>query len=159
MNTLIRVMLIAGALATATLPVAAGAAAEPSAAAEKQAAPQIKRTVLRRINVPDSNYEVILVMVEAPPQTGAGRHKHPGTVVGYVLEGEYTMLIDGKPPQVLKQGESLEVPSGVVHDERSGEKPAKLLAVFTVEKGKPLASPVPSSGAGNSADEPARSLR
>jgi hypothetical protein len=52
------------------------------------------------------------------------------------------MLIDGRPPQALKPGESLEVPSGVVHDERTGDKPAKLLAVFTVEKGKPLATPV-----------------
>jgi len=64
-------------------------------------------------------------------------------VVGFVVEGEYTMLIDGQLPRPLKAGDSLEVPSGVVHDERTSGKPAKLLAVFTVEKGKPLTTPAP----------------
>jgi quercetin dioxygenase-like cupin family protein len=115
-------------------------AAESTARAEQ---PSIKRTVLRRTPVPDSNYEVVLVLVEAPANTNAGRHTHAGAVVGYVLEGEYTLLIDGQPPRQLKVGDSLDVPSGVAHDERTGGKPAKLLAVFTVEKGKPLTTPAP----------------
>ena len=131
-----RMLLIVGAALTLPLCVTA---AEPTAGA--QASP-VKRTILRRVDVPNSNYEVVLVIVEVPADTSVGRHTHPGTVVGYVIEGEYTMLIDGRPPQALKPGESLEVPSGVVHDERTGDKPAKLLAVFTVEKGKPLATPV-----------------
>jgi quercetin dioxygenase-like cupin family protein len=105
--------------------------------------PSIKRTVLRRTSVPDSKYEVVLVLVEAPANTSAGRHTHAGAVVGYVVEGEYTMLIEGQPPRQLKTGDSLEVGAGVVHDERTGDRPAKLLAVFTVEKGKPLTTPAP----------------
>ncbi len=101
----------------------------------------VKRTILRRVDVPDSSYEVIVVLVEAPAGASAGRHTHPGTVIGYVLEGQYTMLIDGEAPRALEPGDSLEVPDGAVHDERAGDRPAKLLAVFTVEKGKPLATP------------------
>ena len=131
-----RMLLIIGA--ALTLPVCVTAAEPPTGA---QASP-VRRTILRRVDVPNSNYEVVVVKVEVPADTSVGRHTHPGTVVGYVIEGEYTMLIDGQPPQALKPGESLEVPSGVVHDERTGHKPATLLAVFTVEKGKPLATPV-----------------
>ena len=116
------------------------AANEAPARAEQSS---IKRTVLRRTPLPDSNYEVVLVLVEAPANTSAGRHTHAGAVVGYVVEGEYTMLIDGQAPRQLKAGDSLDVPHGVVHDERTGDKPAKLLAVFTVEKGKPLTTPAP----------------
>lgn len=104
--------------------------------------PALKRTVLRTVDVPDSNYEVSVVLIEAPANVRNGRHTHPGTVVGYVLEGEYTMWIDGQPPKQLKAGDSLEVPAGVVHDEGTGDAPAKLLAVFTVEKGKPRATAV-----------------
>ena len=84
----------------------------------------------------------MVVLVEAPARTSAGKHVHAGRVVGYVMEGEYTMLLDGQPPRALRAGDSLEVPPGVVHDERSGDLPARLLAVFTVEKGKPLTTPV-----------------
>jgi quercetin dioxygenase-like cupin family protein len=126
--------------ALALLPLSlAGEAAEPSAAGAGSA---IKRTVLRRVDVPNSAYEVVVVLVEAPANASAGKHTHPGTVVGYVLEGTYTMLIEGRAPLALKPGDSLEVPAGAVHDERAGNAPAKLLAVFTVEKGKPLATPV-----------------
>jgi quercetin dioxygenase-like cupin family protein len=113
-------------------------------AAETPAQSQgIKRTILKRTEVPNSSYEVVMVLVEVPANTKVGRHTHPGTVVGYLLEGEYTMLIEGRAPQALRPNDTLEVPSGVVHDEHSGSRPAKVIAVFTVEKGKPLASPVP----------------
>lgn len=114
-------------------------AADPTAAA----APAIKRTVLRTVDVPNSNHEVVLVLIEAPANTRSGRHTHPGTVVGYVLEGEYTMLIDGQPPKQLKAGDGAEVPAGVIHDEGTGKTPAKVIAVFTVEKGKPRTTPAP----------------
>jgi len=135
-----RMLLIASVVAVFNLQTSVIAAEPPAAAADQASA--VKRTILRRVDVPNSNYEVVLVSVNVPANTSVGKHTHPGTVVGYVIEGEYTMLIEGRPPQTLKPGESLEVPSGVVHDERSASKPARLLAVFTVEKGKPLATPV-----------------
>lgn len=114
----------------------------PVHAADPPAAPAIKRTVLRTVEVPNSNHEVVVVLIEAPANARSGRHTHPGTVVGYVLDGEYTMLIDGQPPKQLKAGDSTEVPAGAVHDEGAGNAPAKVIAVFTVEKGKPRTTPV-----------------
>jgi hypothetical protein len=35
------------------------------------------------------------------------------------------------------------VPAGAPHAERAGERPARLLAIFTVDKDKPLTTPAP----------------
>jgi len=59
------------------------------------------------------------------------------------MEGEIVLKVEGKPDQVIKAGSSFQLPPGVVHDacNMSG-RPDKALAVYIVEKDKPLASPV-----------------
>jgi quercetin dioxygenase-like cupin family protein len=116
-------------------------ASDPPAPAGPTSA--IHRTILKRIDVPGSSYEVVYAMVEIAADSIVPRHTHPGSVMGYLLEGDYTVLINGQPPRSLSVGEVFEVPPGVVHEEHTGNKPAKILAVFTVEKGKPLSSPAP----------------
>jgi quercetin dioxygenase-like cupin family protein len=60
------------------------------------------------------------------------------------LEGEVTLKIDGKPDQKVKAGESLQIPIAGKHDAcNTGNAPAKVLVVYVIEKGKPLASPAP----------------
>jgi quercetin dioxygenase-like cupin family protein len=103
----------------------------------------IKRTPLRKVDVPGANYEVVFAMVEIPSNVKVGRHSHPGTVFAYLLEGDYKLLMDGQPAKEYKAGETFEIAPGLIHDEQVGEKAAKALVVFTVEKGKPLASPAP----------------
>ena len=94
----------------------------------------IKRTPLRKVDVPGGNYEVVFAMVEIPPNTKVGRHSHPGTVFAYLLEGDYKLLIDGQPAKEYKAGETFEIAPEPIYDEQVGEKPAKALVVFTVEK-------------------------
>lgn len=72
-----------------------------------------------------------------------GRHTHPGAEAGYVLEGELELVIDGKPPVRLKAGESYQIPEGAVHDAKAGDKPFKVLGVYVVKAGEPLAKPAP----------------
>jgi quercetin dioxygenase-like cupin family protein len=92
--------------------------------------------------VPGSNYEVITAMVELQPGFKAGRHSHPGTVQAQVLDGEFMIHLDGQAEKVFKAGQSLEVPNGAIHNEGAvGSKPARLIAVYVVEKGKPLVQP------------------
>jgi quercetin dioxygenase-like cupin family protein len=105
--------------------------------------PPIKRTLLQKVDVPTANYETITAIAELSPGVNIGRHTHFGPETGYLIEGEFTFLVDGKPPLALKAGDSYQVPPGVPHDARSGEKGAKVLAVYVVEKGKPLATPAP----------------
>jgi quercetin dioxygenase-like cupin family protein len=119
----------------------------PSMAAESSAErtsttgapPEITRTVLRRTDVPGSNYEVVYVLVKIAADSVVAKHTHPGTVFGYLIGGNYTILIDGSP-HLIQPGQSWEVPRGVAHEERTGIRGAEILAVFTVERGMPLTS-------------------
>ncbi len=115
-------------------------AQQPGAPA--QSAP-IKRTLLQKVDVPGTNYETVTGIAEIAANVNIGRHTHPGPETGYVIEGDFTLLVDGAPPLALKPGDSYKVPPGAIHDARTGERPAKVLAVYVVEKGKPLASPAP----------------
>ncbi len=106
-------------------------------------APTIKRTLLQTVDVPGTTYNAITGIAEIAPNAAIGRHTHPGPETGYMIEGEMTLMIDGQPPRTIKAGESYQIPAGAVHDARSGDKGAKVMAVYVVEKGKPLASPAP----------------
>ena len=111
------------------------------AALAQQAA--IKRTPLQKAEFPDG-YVSVSGIAEIPAGGAAGRHSHPGVELGYILEGEGDLMIDGKPAQHLKAGDSYQIPMGVIHDAKvSGDKPLKVLAVYIVDKSKPLATPAP----------------
>src|SRR5690349_22116355 len=114
----------------------------PVLAQQSGAPAPIKRTLLQKVDVPgSSNYETVTGIAEIAPNVNIGRHTHPGAETGYVLEGELTLLVDGQPPLKLKAGDSYKVPPRAIDDGRSGQSPAKVLAVYIVEKGKPLAAP------------------
>jgi len=116
-----------------------------SIAAQQPAAPApIKRTLLQKVDVPGSpNMETVTGIAEIMPNVNIGRHTHPGAETGYVIDGTLTLLVDGKPSLTLKPGDSYQIPVNAIHDAKSGESGAKVLAVYIVEKGKPLASPAP----------------
>jgi quercetin dioxygenase-like cupin family protein len=102
----------------------------------------VKRTPLGKIEVPGSNYEVVFGITELAGGFKSGRHSHPGIVLAYVAEGEFWYLVDGQPERIYKVGESFQLPHGAIHNEGSaGTKPVKVMAVFIVEKGKPLVKP------------------
>ena len=67
------------------------------------------------------------------------RHSHPGPLLVYVTEGQFWYHIDGQPEKVYKAGESFQVPHSAIHAEGAvGNSSAKVMAVYIVEKGKPL---------------------
>jgi quercetin dioxygenase-like cupin family protein len=99
----------------------------------------IKSTPLQRAEFPEG-YETVSTLIEIPVGSSSGRHSSSGIETGYIIEGELHLVTDGKPPQKLKAGDSFLIPAGAVHDAKaSGDKPLKVLAIFIVAKGKPLA--------------------
>jgi quercetin dioxygenase-like cupin family protein len=100
-----------------------------------------KRIPLQKYDVPGTQLESVIGIAEIAPNVLIGRHTHPGPESGYLLEGEFVLMIDGQPPKPLKAGESYQVPSGAIHDAKSGPNGAKVLAVYIVRKGEPLATP------------------
>ena len=104
----------------------------------------LTRTLVGRGDVSVPGREAVVARVEVAAGARAGRHTHPGDEISYVLEGEAELLIDGQPPRTVKAGESFIIPAGTVHDAHNpGSTPIRLVGVYVVEKGKPLASPAP----------------
>ena len=102
----------------------------------------VKRTPLGKVEVPGSNYEVVFGITELTAGFKSGRHSHPGLVLAYVAEGEFWYHVDGQTEKIYKVGESFQLPDRAIHNEgAAGDKAVKVMAVFVVEKGKPLVQP------------------
>jgi quercetin dioxygenase-like cupin family protein len=101
----------------------------------------MKRTILERFDVPDSTYETVMMLVEIAPGVNSGLHTHPGFDAAYLLEGDLLVLERGQPEKPIHPGQSWHVRPGIVHEVKAGERTAKVLATYVVEKGKPLATP------------------
>ncbi len=102
----------------------------------------LTRTLVGRADVSVPGREAVVARVEITPGAMAGWHNHPGDEISYVLEGEATLFIAGQAPRKVMAGESFVVPGGVVHNAlNSGTIPTKLVGVYVVDKGKPLATP------------------
>ena len=63
-----------------------------------------------------------VVEVTLGPGQAGEPHRHPGPVIGYVLEGEYELGIDDQPTKVLKAGETFYEATGCLH--RVSKNPA-----------------------------------
>ncbi|RGE45075.1 cupin domain-containing protein [Comamonas testosteroni] len=104
----------------------------------------LSRTMVGKADVSVPGREAVVAKVEVAPGSRAGRHTHPGDEISYVTEGEVDLLVDGQAPRTIKAGESFVVPAGVIHDAHNASNAAvKLIGVYVVEKGKPLATPAP----------------
>jgi quercetin dioxygenase-like cupin family protein len=123
------------------VPATLGLAALLFAGATLAQAPGIKRTMLQRIDI-GNGMEVILGIAEIAPGGSVGRHTHFGIETGYTLAGQASLEVEGEAPRLMNPGDSYAIPAGKVHDAKVvGDVPAKVLAVYVVEKGKPLATP------------------
>jgi quercetin dioxygenase-like cupin family protein len=106
--------------------------------------PGIQRTIIQRKDLSMPGREAVVARVEVAPGTYAGRHTHNGEEIGYLIEGEGEVLIEGQPAIHLKPGDSFIVPAGAKHDaHNTGSAPMKMVSVYLIEKGKPLATPAP----------------
>jgi quercetin dioxygenase-like cupin family protein len=101
----------------------------------------ITRTILEKFDVPDSNYETVIMLFELAPHANTGLHTHPGFDAAYCIEGDLRVLQRGSPGKPISSGQSWHVRPGVVHEVKAGEHCTRVLAMYVVEKGKPLATP------------------
>lgn len=104
--------------------------------------PALTRTLVTKADVSVPGREAVVARVEVAPGGVAGWHTHPGDEISYVMEGEAMLLVAGQPPRKVAAGEGFVVPAGVVHSARNDSTvTTKLVGVYVVEKGQPLASP------------------
>lgn len=130
--------------AAAGLILSAPAFAQTAAPAPAATTPAFKRLELVKQMYPADKYMTWMYMVIVEPGGTVPRHTHPGIEMGYMLEGEATLAVEGQPDLMMKAESTYNVPPGVAHEAKNvGSKPARLIATFVVEKDKPLASPAP----------------
>jgi quercetin dioxygenase-like cupin family protein len=104
--------------------------------------PALTRTMVTKADVSVPGREAVVARVEIAPGGVAGWHTHPGDEISYIMEGSATLMLAGQPPRQVSAGEGFVIPAGVVHNARNdGASATRLVGVYVVEKGKPLASP------------------
>jgi quercetin dioxygenase-like cupin family protein len=95
---------------------------------------------------PLEGFEVVLVELNIPPggrMSGPG-HRHPGPVLGYVVEGQMRFAINNEAEQVLPVGRTFFEPSGAVHTTNGSARtdgPTRAIVFMLVPKGSPLTAP------------------
>jgi quercetin dioxygenase-like cupin family protein len=137
-------MKTARSIAVAALIAATGLAATglalPPVQAQDNTLGGLKRTELlppHDVSVPGR--EISQSLVEFGPGATAPRHFHPGEELIYVVAGTLEYDLEGQPPAVVKTGQSLLIPYGVVHGVKNvGNGNAIELGTYIAEKGKPL---------------------
>jgi quercetin dioxygenase-like cupin family protein len=90
---------------------------------------------------PFAGMEASLVEVSYPPGGHSAEHRHPGFIVGYVLEGQIRFAINHETPRVLRRGEMFYEPTGALHSTSENAQsgmPAKILAFMVAPPGRPV---------------------
>ncbi|WP_114941185.1 cupin domain-containing protein [Mucilaginibacter endophyticus] len=89
------------------------------------------------------NQEFKMVVVTFGPGEQSSGHRHPIPTFGYVLEGELESTFEGKVYRYKAGDTFYEEPNGLHNGTRnvSKTKPAKLLAIFVGDAGKPFLVP------------------
>jgi quercetin dioxygenase-like cupin family protein len=85
-----------------------------------------------------------LVRVTIDPGGSSPPHRHPGTVLVFVLEGEVQSALDDGEVRTFGKGESWSEPVGAIHrvsKNASQSEPASLLAVLIHGDGEDLELP------------------
>jgi quercetin dioxygenase-like cupin family protein len=70
-------------------------------------------------------------------------HTHRSPVTVYVLEGEFTLELDGRPPVVVRAGQAYVEPPHVrmTGFNRSATQPLKVVIFYVSEPGTPFLDP------------------
>jgi quercetin dioxygenase-like cupin family protein len=91
---------------------------------------------------PFAGMEASLLEVSYPPGGRSAEHRHPGFIVGYVLEGQIRFAINHETPRVLRRGEMFYEPTGALHSTSENAQPgmpATNLAFMVAPPGRPVA--------------------
>src|SRR5262245_40598114 len=82
-----------------------------ASALNAQQAPAFKRTPLQDKTLSIPGRSAVQAMAEFGPGGVAAPHTHPGEELGYIVEGELELQIEGEAPVKLKAGQAFFVPA------------------------------------------------
>jgi quercetin dioxygenase-like cupin family protein len=112
--------------------------------AQDEGKPQAVRAILERHDqsgVPGK--EIVIGTATLPKGAIIGYHTHPGDEAGYVVRGTVILKTRGQPDRLLHAGESFFNPRGAIHSLQSPDADSVAVSSWIIDKGAPLATPVP----------------
>ncbi len=109
-------------------------------AQESEYRPQVTSTTHVEKTLPgDDSKTVIIREFTFPAGYVGGQHYHPGSVFVYVLEGEFTIDVEGMGPTVVSAGQLYQEPLGRNMNARNASAADARVLVFQIgETGKPM---------------------
>ncbi len=103
--------------------------------------PGFSRTVISKQDYPGSDYVTLQVQVDIDAGFYIAPHTHPGVETSTFVSGGGVLSVKGQPDRTIGAGEGFQIPAEVPHALKNGNAKARVMAVYVVEKTKPLASP------------------
>jgi quercetin dioxygenase-like cupin family protein len=86
-------------------------------------------------------FDAVLVEVNFRPGASSREHRHPGPILGYVVDGQMRTAIDHQPDQIIPAGGTFFEPHGALHTSFSSanpDAPVRAVAFLVVPSGSPL---------------------
>ena len=104
----------------------------------------VKRTLIVKTELEGiEGKEMHAWVTEFAPRVSTGRHIHPWHEFVYVLEGSFSIEVQGKSPVTLKPGEIISLAPKQVHEGKNLlDSPTKVLVFGLAPKGESLVVPV-----------------
>jgi quercetin dioxygenase-like cupin family protein len=102
---------------------------------------KLARREVQRTPLSISGREMVQVETLIPAGVESGWHIHPGEEVGYIVEGQVEMRVQGRATVVLRPGDGFLIPPRTPHNARDiGPETGKMLSTYIVETGQPIAT-------------------
>ena len=86
-------------------------------------------------------FDAVLVEVNFAPGVAAAEHRHPGSILGYVVDGQMRFAINNEPDQIVPAGGTFFEPTGALHTAFGSARPdapVRALVFLVVPNGSPL---------------------
>jgi quercetin dioxygenase-like cupin family protein len=93
---------------------------------------------------PLEGFDAVLIELNFRPGVSATEHRHPGFIVGYVVDGQVRTAINHEADQVVPAGGTFFEPNGALHTafgSANNEAPARAVAFTVIPTGSPVRVP------------------
>ena len=86
-------------------------------------------------------FDAVIVQANFQPGVSAPEHRHPGPIVGYVVDGQMKFSINHEPDKTVPAGGTFFEPRGALHTSFGSadpDAPVRIVAFLVVPTGSPL---------------------
>ncbi|MGE0450093.1 MAG: cupin domain-containing protein [Vicinamibacterales bacterium] len=87
-------------------------------------------------------FDAVVVELNFSPGVSSPEHRHPGAILGYVVDGQMRFAINHEPDRIVAAGDTFFEPSGALHTafgSANPDAPARAVAFLVVPSGSPPA--------------------